>query len=43
LPSPHFAKVLAEVRLEVGNSDFLHDLIMVMSGHIVNSDGKLVW
>lgn len=35
LPPPHFAQVLTEVRFEVRNPYLLHDLIMVMTSHIV--------
>ncbi len=37
LASPHFPQMLAEVRFEIRDANFLHDLIMVISGHVVKS------
>jgi hypothetical protein len=33
----HLAQVLAEMRLQVRDAHSLHDLIMVMTGHIVKA------
>lgn len=37
LASPHFPQMLAEVRFEIRDANFLHDLIMVINGHVVKS------
>jgi hypothetical protein len=31
------AQVLAQVRFQIGNADLAHDLIMVITGHIVKT------
>jgi hypothetical protein len=34
--------MMAEVRLQVGNSDLVHDLIMVITSHMVKAAFELV-